>query len=82
MMETKSKNLKGSASVLPDGSFVFRPYAQGGEPLQKPVYVTPHGGVYRTKSKIVVRLSFEATQRGIRNLILQEIAEVIACSQW
>ena len=77
-----SKVMKGSATALPDGSFVFRPYQTGREPVLASVVVTRHGGLYRSKQKIIVRLSFDERERAIRDRIISEAAEIVACSQW
>ena len=44
--------------------------------------VTRHGGLYRSKQKIIVRLSFDERERAIRDRIISEAAEIVACSQW
>lgn len=77
-----NKVMKGSATALPDGSFVFRPYQTGREPVLASVVVTRHGGLYRSKQKIIVRLSFDERERAIRDRIISEAAEIVACSQW
>lgn len=71
---------RGRMITDPDGTSVFRGYAEGGAPRVQRLVKTPHAELKSTKHRLSVTFNFphNVTRRELRSILRDEIEDVIS----
>lgn len=73
------KKLKGCAQVTDEGTFIFQPYASGGDKRYSVKKAVAHGGLLETQNDYILKIKISKTEKRIIDLFIKETTEAVSC---